>query len=323
MLKRTLLGWAIALLAAAGLPVWAQNFPARTVRVVVPYPAGGPADVVARILTPRLATQLRQPVIVDNKAGAAGAIGVDAVAKAAPDGYTLLFAVNSALTINPHISKALPFDPLTDFTPISTVLDYMFILVVNPQVPVNTVAELVGYAKKNPGKVAFSSAGVGSGNHLAGELLKSATGAPMLHVPYKGSAPAMTAVISGEVSFMFDTTGTAINYIRSGKVRALAVTSVARNKMLPDLPTMIEAGTPGFEVVGWYGFIGPVRLPEPVTSRFIQALKVVMSDPAVEEQLRVQGFDIKLTMSEDFAKRIKTEYSLWNKVVRQANIEKN
>lgn len=322
MSKRILLALAFALIALPGAGS-AQRFPERPIKVVVPYPPGGPLDVVARLLAPRLAPQLGQPVIVDNKSGAAGAIGVDAVAKAPPDGYTLLFTVNATLTINPHTSKALPYDSLKDFTPISTVVDLINILVVNPQVPVKTVAELISYAKQNPRAVAFSSAGNGALNHLAGELLKRATGAPMLHVPYKGSAPAETAVMSGEVTFMFDTTGTAINYVRSGKFRALAVTSTTRNKMLPNLPTMIEAGVPGYEIVGWYGFLGPAHLPEPVTGRIVQALKAVMSDPALQEQLRGQAFDINLTMSEDFAQRIKTEYSLWGKVVRDANIEKN
>lgn len=298
----------------------AQRFPERPIKVVVPYPPGGPLDVVARLLAPRLASQLGQPVIVDNKAGAAGAIGVEAVAKAPPDGYTLLFTVNATLTINPHTSKALPYDSLKDFTPISTVVDIINILVVNPKVPVKTVAELISYAKNNPRVVAFSSAGTGALNHLAGELLKRATGAPMLHVPYKGSAPAETAVMSGEVTFMFDTTGTAINYVRSGKFRALAVTSTTRNKMLPDLPTMIEAGVPGYEIVGWYGFLGPARLPDPVTGKFIQALKAVMDEPALQEQLRSQAFDINLTTSADFAKRIQVEHALWGKVVRDANI---
>ena len=322
MWKRMLLCLALALLAGIGLPTWAQDFPRRTIKVVVPYSAGGAVDVVARILAHRLTTQLGQPVIVENKPGAAGAIGVDAVAKSAPDGYTLLFTANSTHTTGPHVTK-VPYNPLTDFTPISTVLDYSFILVVNPKAPVNTVAELVSYAKKNPTAVTFSSAGVGLGTHLAGELLKSITGAPMLHVPYKGNGPAMMAAISGEVTCVFDTTGTAINYIRGGQVRALAVTSMARNRMLPDLPTMIEAGVPGFDVVGWYGFMGPAHLPDPITNRFIQALKVVINDPAVEKQLRGQGFDIKMTMLQDFANRIKIDYALWGKVVSQIHIEKN
>lgn len=323
MLKRTLLALTFALLILPGLPALAQSFPERPIRLVVPYPPGGPLDVVARLLAPRLAAQLGQPVIIENKAGAAGAIGVDAVAKAAPDGYTMLFTVNATLTISPHTMKAPPYDPLTDLTPIASVVDLVNILTVHPQVPVNTVAELVAYAKKNPKKVTFSSAGVGAMNHLEGELLRNVTAAPMLHVPYKGNAPAMTALISGEVSFMFNAIAAVKNLITSGKVRPLAVTSVARNKMLPDLPTMIEAGIPGFDVVLWYGLLGPARLPEPVTSKYFQALKAVMNEPAVKESLQTQGFDINLLMFADFAKRLKDEYSLWGKVVRETNIEKN
>ncbi len=321
MFKRRLLRLAIAILAAAGLPAWSQSFVSQATKVVVPNPPGGPLDVVARILAPHLATQLRQPVIVDNKSGAAGGIGVDAVAKAAPDGYTLLFTTSASLTVNPHTTKTLPYDPLTDFTPLSTVVEYSSVLVVNPQVPVNTVAELVSYAKENPRKVTYSSGGVGSMSHIEGEMLRRMTGAPMLHVPYKGNAPAMTAVISGEVTFIFNATGFATNSISSGKVRPLAVSSVVRNKMFPELPTMLEAGIPGFDVVLWYGFLGPARLPEPIASRFMQALKVVMSDSAVKEKL--QGFDIKLMTPEDFSRRIKTEHSSWGKVMREVNIEKN
>lgn len=323
MLNRRLLGLTFALLVLPGLPALAQDFPERPIRLVVPYPPGGPLDVVARILAPRFAAQLGQPVAVENKSGAAGAIGVDAVAKAAPDGYTLLFTVNATLTISPHMSKAPPYDPLTDLTPIASVVDLVNILAVHPQVPVRTVAELVAYAKNNPKKITFSSAGVGAMNHLEGELLRNATAAPMLHVPYKGNAPAMTALISGEVTFMFNAIAAVKNFISSGKVRPLAMTSVARNKMLPDLPTMIEAGIPGFDVVLWYGLLGPARLPEQVTNKYLQVVKAVMNESAVNESLQAQGFDVNLLLSADFAKRLKDEYLLWGKVVRETNIEKN
>jgi tripartite-type tricarboxylate transporter receptor subunit TctC len=322
-LKKPIFFLTAALLATVGAAAGAQEYPNRTVKVVVPYSAGGPADAVARILAQGMTRQLGQPVIVENKAGAAGAIGVDFVAESAPDGYTALFTASPTFNISPHITKSLPYDPLTDFTPIATVVDYTSVLVVNPKLPVKTVAELVRYAKDNPGKVAYSSSGVGSSNHLAGELLANATGTNMLHVPYKGNAPAMTAVITGEVAYMFDSTGTAINFIRGGRVNALAVTSVGRNNMLPHLPTMIEAGTPGFDVVGWYGFLGPAKLPRPVVARFDQAVKTVLSDRAVEQELLKQGFDIKVNSSEQFAARIKREYDLWGKVVRDAKIEKN
>lgn len=322
MSKRTLLGLAFALLTLPGMAL-GQGFPERAIKLVVPYPPGGPLDVVARLLTPRLAAQLGQPVIVDNKSGAAGAIGVDSVAKAAPDGYTMLFTVNATLTITTHTSKASPFDPLTDLTPIASVVDLVNILVVHGQVPANTVTELVAYAKKNPKKVTFSSGGVGAMNHLEGELLKNATAAPMLHVPYKGNAPAMTALISGEVSFMFNAIAAVKPHISSGKVRPLAVTSLTRNKMLPELPTMIEAGIPGFDVVLWYGFLGPARLPEAVTGRYLQALKAVMNEAALQESLRAQGFEINLMTSSEFATRLKDEYLLWGKVIRETNVEKN
>ena len=322
MSKRILLGLAVALLISPAVAS-AQGFPERAIRVVVPYPPGGPLDVVARVLAPRLAAQLGQPVIVDNKSGAAGAIGVDAVAKAAPDGYTMLFTVNATLTVSPHTSKSPPYDPLTDLTPIASVVDLVNILVVHYQVPANTVAELIAYAKRNPKKVTFSSAGVGAMNHLGGELLRNATAAPMLHVPYKGNAPAMTAVIGGEVSFMFNAIAAVKPHITSGKVRPLAVTSLTRNKMLPDLPTMVEAGVTGFEVVIWYGFLGPARLPEAITGKYLQALKVVMNEAAVQESLQAQGFDINLMTSSEFAKRLKDEYLLWGEVIRETNVEKN
>jgi len=323
MIRRIIL-WLIASLVGAGSSAaWSQDYPSRPVRIVVPYSAGGGVDVVARVLAIRLAAQLGQAFIIENKPGGGGTIGVDAAAKSQPDGYTLLFTANSTHTTAPHLTKSLPYDTLNDFTPIASVIDYSFTLVVNPRIPVNTVLELIRYAKENPNSTAFSSAGPGSGTHLAGELLKSATGAPMLHVPYKGNAPALMAGISGEVTCLFDTTGTAINHISSGQVRPLAVSSLQRNRMLPDLPTMVESGIPDFDVVGWYGFLGPANLPTAVTNKLISAIKTTMGEPAVDEQLRAQGFDINVTALRDFAERIKSDHMLWGRVVKQANIQAN
>jgi tripartite-type tricarboxylate transporter receptor subunit TctC len=265
-----------------------------------------------------LAAHIGASVIVENRGGAAGAIGAGAVAKSEPDGYTLLFTANSTHTTVPHILKAVAYDPLVDFTPIASVLDYSFFLVVNPRLPIHSVSDLISYAKHNP--VNYSSAGVGSGPHLAGELLKAATGAPMVHIPYSGNGPAMAAVISGDVTFLFDTTGTAINYIHSGQVRPLAVTSTDRNRMMPDVPTMIEAGVPGYEVVGWYGFMGPRGLPEPVIAKFSEALKDVMNDKTIQKRLFDQGFEVNLVQRGEFLARIKHDYSLWGKVIHDANI---
>ncbi|MGH8808117.1 MAG: Bug family tripartite tricarboxylate transporter substrate binding protein [Noviherbaspirillum sp.] len=300
----------------------AQDYPDRPIKLVVAYAAGGPVDSSARMVAKNLAAQLGKPVIVENKTGAGGAIGADAVAKAAPDGYTLFFAASPTQVINPHVHKSLAYDPIKDFTPISLVAHYTNVLVVNNSVPAKNVAELVSYAKANPDKVSFGSAGKGGSNHLSGELLKKITGAPMLHVPYKGNSPAMTDLIGGQITFMFDITGTAMNYISSGKVRALAVTSSVRNSMLPDLPTMIEAGVPGFDVTGWYGLMGPARLPAAVTAKLNQAVKVALYDAALKQQLSVQGYDVIVSTPEEFAATIKKDYEFWGKVVRDAKIEK-
>ena len=230
----------------------AQSYPSRPVRLLVGYAAGGPVDVGARMMAPALQKQLGQPVLIENRAGASGTLAGDLVAKATPDGYTLFFAASPTQTINPHVQKNMPFNPLKDYTPISLLVDYTNVLVVNKDFPAKTVSELVAYAKANPGKVSFGSAGVGGSNHLSGELLKKTTAADMLHVPYKGNAPAMADVIGGKITFMFDIVGTARNFITGERVRALAVTSTRRNRMLPNLPTMIEAGVPKFDVTGWY-----------------------------------------------------------------------
>jgi tripartite-type tricarboxylate transporter receptor subunit TctC len=303
------------------LPAAAQTYPARPIRVIVPYAAGGSVDVVARILAQKLAAQFGQPLTIENRLGAAGAVGAAAVAKADPDGYTLLFTANSTHTTVPHLNKPL-YDPIADFTQISTVLDYSFVLVTNPRLPVHSVADLLQYGRAHPEKMNYSSAGIGSGPHLAGALLQAATGVPMQHIAYRGNAPAMTAVISGEVTFLFDTTGTAINSIEGGLVRPLAVTSATRNAMLPNLPTMAEAGIAGFEVVGWYGFMAPPKLPEAIRNKLVLAIRDAVADPGVAEQLRKQGFDIRVSPPEAFAARLKADYALWGKAVEQANIPK-
>jgi tripartite-type tricarboxylate transporter receptor subunit TctC len=321
MWKAKLAILAVALLTVHMGPASAQDYPTRPIRLVVPFAAGGAVDVVARILAQRLSSQLGQSIVVENRLGAAGAIGAATVAKASPDGYTLLFTANSTHTTVPHVSKPL-YDPLTDFTPIATVLDYSFVLVTNPKSSIATVADLLAYGRTHPDKINFSSAGVGSGPHLAGELLRAATDVPMQHVPYSGNAPAMTAVIAGDVTFLFDTTGTAINYINGGQVRPLAVTSSSRNRMLPNLMTMAESGITGFDVVGWYGFMGPANLPVPIVDRLVAAIRSVLADAGVADQIQRQGFDIRTSRPSEFASRLKADYVLWGKAVKQAGIRK-
>jgi tripartite-type tricarboxylate transporter receptor subunit TctC len=312
---------ALSLLAASHAS--AQNYPDRPITLVVAYAAGGPVDSTARLVAKGLANHLGKPVIVENKAGAGGAIGGGAVAKAAPDGYTLWFAANPTQTINPHIIKSLSYDPVNDFTPVSFVAKYTNVLVVNNDLPIKSVGDLVNYAKANPQKVSYGSAGIGASNHLSGELLSKITGAPMVHVPYKGNSPAMTDVMSGQLTFMFDITSTAINYINAGRVRVLAVTSSTRNSGLPNVPTMIEAGVPGFDVTGWYGVLGPKGMPRPITDKLNKALKAVLSDPALAQQLKTQGYDVSTSTPEEFGKTIQRDHDFWGKVVRDAKIEKN
>lgn len=311
----------IALIGSSALS-WSQEYPTRAVRIVVPYSAAGPADIVARMLAQRLTKPLGQPVIIDNKLGAGGAIALNAVATAAPDGHMLLFTASPTFTISPHITQSLPYDVFADFTALSTVVDYTNVLLVNSQFPANSVADLVNYAKANPGKVTFSSAGVGTSNHLAGELLATVTGTNLVHVPYKGNAPATMAVTSNEVTFFFDAGGTAMQQIKGGRVKGLAVTSGERNRMLPGIPTMSESGIPNFELVGWYGFLAPAKLPDAISRKFVETLKGVMAEPAVTQDLVKQGFDVRVMTGSDFAARIRKEYALYAKVVRDAKIQK-
>lgn len=301
-----------AMLTTSG--VSAQTWPARPVRLLVGYAPGGPVDLGARMIAPHLQKQLGQSVLVENKPGASGTVAGDTVAKATPDGYLLFFAASPTLTINPHVQKSMPFNSLKDFTPLANLVDYANVLVVNRDVPVKTVAELVAYAKANPQKVSFGSAGIGGSNHLSGELLKKATGAAMLHVPYKGNAPAMADVMGGKITFMFDIVSTGRSFINDGRVRGLAVTSKERNAMLPGLPTMIEAGVPGFEVVGWMALVGPPGLLQPVSTRIVAAARGALADADLKKQLVDAGYDVAPSTPQALAARIKSDHDLWARV---------
>ena len=245
---------------------WAQTYPNKPIRLVVPFPPGGPTDVMARLIAQRLSSTLGS-VILENKAGAGGTIGTKAVAAAEPDGYNLLFGGTSTLAINPAVYKDLRYDPVTSFAPVAMVSTSPFVLVVHPSVPVHTVDELVGYAKANPGKVNFGSAGVGTTPHLAGELFKSLTGVDVVHVPYKGGGPVLTDLVAGQIQMTFELTAVLLPLIRAGKLRALAVATEERNPDLPEVPTMIESGVPGCLVSSWFGIVGPAGMPLHVIDR--------------------------------------------------------
>ncbi|SCX73219.1 tripartite tricarboxylate transporter substrate binding protein [Variovorax sp. EL159] len=283
-----------AALATLPLPsrVLAQQPLPSLIKLVVGYSAGGPVDGAARLLAPALSQELGTQVIVDNRPGASGSLGGDAVAKAAPDGTVLFFGASPTITINPNVQRHMAFDPMKDLTPIAPLVDYTNVLVVNNELPVRNVGELLAYAKARPGKVFYGSAGVGASNHLSGALLEKMTGVQMTHVPYKGSAPALADVMGGTVTMMFDIIATSKPFIQSGKVRALAVTSRQRNRMLPEVPTMIESGVPGYDVGGWFGLYGPARMDPALVARVNAAAQKMLAREDIARRLREQGYDV-------------------------------
>ena len=298
----------------------AQTFPNKPLKYVVPFAPGGPTDTFSRALTSRLAEQLGQPVIVENIPGAGASIGMDRVAKSAPDGYTIGLATTGTHAINPALyGPRLTYNALKDFSPLTIAVGYINILVVNPNVPVKSVGELVAYAKANPGKVNFGSAGNGSSNHLSGELLKSLTGAPMQHIPYKGSGPALTDVMGGQLTFMFDSPSTVLPQIRGGKVRALAVTTAKRSAYAPEIPTMDESGLPGYSEAGsdlWYGIVGPAGIPRPIVDKLNAEIVKALRSPEMGERLKTQYLDAWPTTPEEFQKIIEADNAKWGKIVR-------
>ena len=323
MKRLHLLQAASLLLCALGCaPAQSQaTWPERPIKLLVGYPAGGPVDATGRIFARFLAEQLKASVVVENKAGASGMIAADYTSKAAPDGYTLNFVASPSMTITPVVQRSTLFDPRKDFTLIGGVVQYANVLLIGPQIPAKSVAELVAYAKANPDKVAFGSAGVGGSNHLSAELLRQSTGTEMLHVPYKGNSPAMMDVVSGKITFMFDIIGTGRNFIESGQARGLAVTSKTRNPSIPNVPTMIEAGIPGYEVVGWFALIGPLHMPAPVEAKLRAALEAVRKNPEFRKAVEEIGYTVDDGVgAAELAARIATEYVMWQGVVKKGNI---
>jgi tripartite-type tricarboxylate transporter receptor subunit TctC len=310
--------WLLVLLVLS-MPVYGQ-YPSKPLRWIVPFPPGGPTDTFSRPVAAKLAQLLGQPVVVENLAGAGASIGTDRLAKSPPDGYAVALATTGTHAINPHLYGArLPYDALKDFTPLTLAVRYVNVLVVNPNVPAKDVAELVSYAKANPGKVSFGSAGNGSSNHLSGEVLKYVTGAPMQHVPYKGSAPALTDVIAGNLTYMFDILVTSLPQARSGRVRALAVTSATRSPFAPDIPTMAESGVRGYSEAGadlWFGIVAPARLPKPITEKLNQALIEALRSPEIRQRLSAQAFELWTSTPEEFARVIRADHDKWGRIVK-------
>ena len=295
---------------------WA--FPTKPIRVVMGFPAGGPLDQHARLLTDRLQTHLGQPVLVGYKAGAGGTVGAQEVMRSAPDGHTLMLANTGVMVINPALYNKLPYSTLRDFVPVARTAMQPLALMVNPKVPVNSLQEFVAYAKARPGQINYGSAGNGGSSHLVPEMFKSATGLFMVHIPYRGSAPAFTDLMAGQVQFMAESIPQAAQYHKQGKVRALAVTSRERNPALPDIPTVIETGIANFEVVGFYGFLAPAGTPKEVVNKLSDAFKAVMNQPDIRSRMVSQGADPAFLGADDFAKFLTTEMPRWASVVQNS-----
>ncbi|WP_218242512.1 Bug family tripartite tricarboxylate transporter substrate binding protein [Comamonas fluminis] len=303
------------LLMAAGAQA-SDAFPSKPIRLVVGFPAGGPLDQHARLLTDKLQAVLGQPVVVDYKPGAGGSVGAQDVMRSPADGYTLMLANTGVMVINPALYSKLPYNTLKDFTPIARTAMQPLALLVNNKVPAKTLGEFTAYAKANPGKVNFGSAGNGGISHLVPEMYKSAAGVDLVHIPYKGSAPAFTDLIGGQVQFMAESIPQAAAYHKQGKVRALAVTSKERNPALPEVPTAIESGLKGFEVVGFYGFLAPAGTPKPVVDKLSGAFQQVMNNPEVKNRMVEQGADPAFLGSEAFGKFLSSEMPRWAAAVK-------
>jgi tripartite-type tricarboxylate transporter receptor subunit TctC len=309
----------ITIFAGTTTPAVAQTYPVKAVRVVVPFPPGGPADVLGRMLGQKLAERWNQTVIIDNRAGAAGNIGAEVVARSAADGYTLLLNATSHV-VNASMYAKLAFDPLRDFTPVTEVASYMLVLVVHPSVPVTTLAQFVALAKARPGQISVANTGAGTPTQLAAELFKSTAGINLLPVPYKGAAPANTDLLGGQVVAMFNNPINAVPYVKAGKLRALAVTGLQRLSIAPELPTIAESGYPNFEAGTWYGVLGPAQLPPEIVAKIHADVVAVLRLPDIQQKLGAQGWDSIGNNPAEFAAVLKSDFDKWAKVVKAAGL---
>jgi tripartite-type tricarboxylate transporter receptor subunit TctC len=307
---------ALALVAAGA---WAQDYPSRPVHVVVPYPAGGPNDIIVRIVGKRLGETLGQPIVVENRPGAGGNIGTDSVAKSAPDGYTLVSVGPGALIINPLLGK-VPYDTMRDFAPVTIMAVAPNALVAHPSFPAKSVAELIALAKRSPGTINYASGGSGSTPHLAAALFAVMAKVQLTHIPYKGTGPATADLIGGQVQVAFLGIPTVLPHIRSGKLRALAVTGKHRSPELPGVPTVDEAGVPGYELSPWYGLLAPAGTPRAVVARLSDEVTKIVRAPEMREQLSAQGAEPTGGTPEAFAQTLRSDAAVWGKVVKEAGI---
>ena len=318
---RKVLGIAFTLVACwAGAAAHSQEYPNKPIRFMVGFPPGGSTDLAARLIAPRLAERLRQPVIIDNRSGAGGNLAVEAIAKSAPDGYTIGFGVSGSLTINVTLQPNLPYDSVRDLTPITMAVNNPLILVSSTSFPARDVRELAALARSKPDPIAFGSGGNGTAMHLAGELLKQTAGINIVHVPYKGTNPAVNDLVGGQIPLAIVDVASALKFIKAGRIHALGVTGAKRAEMAADIPTISESGAPGFYVQSWFGVIAPARLPEDIVRRLNADLRAVLEAHDLRERFLATGLEPAPTSPEEFGNIIKSEIARWAKVIKDAGI---
>ena len=312
------LGFCALLLLCAALapPAWAQPFPSKPVKLVIPFPPGGSLDNVGRLLAQKISESWGQQVVIENKPGAGGNIGADAVAKSPPDGYTVVMGALSTHAVNPSLYATMPYDAVKDFSPLSLVAITPNVLIVKTATPIASVKDLVAYAKSHPGKTNFGSGSNGSAGHLAGELFKIETGTDVMHIPYKGGAPALAALLAGDTQFMFDNLANAMAQVKGGTVRAIAVTTAQRSKLVPDLPTMAEGGLAGFDISTWFGLMAPAGTPPDVVARWNAEIVKALNAPDVREKMLAQGAEPAPMSPQEFAAFIAKERDKYAKIVK-------
>jgi tripartite-type tricarboxylate transporter receptor subunit TctC len=325
LLKIRITGVVLAAFALVGVAfaegtAHAQTYPTHPIRLILPFPAGGPSDIISRVFGAKLGEVLGQQVVSDNRGGASGMIGAEIAARAAPDGYTIFLGTIGVLTLNPNLYQKLPYDPVRDFQPVSLLSSSPYILLVTPSLPAKSIRELVALAKSRPGQLNYASGGVGTGNHLSGELFKLAAGVNITHVPFKGASVAVGDVIAGNVQMLFINVWPALPHVKSGRARALAITSARRSQAAPDIPTFGESGYPAVENGSWHGVVVPARVSAAIIKRLNEELVKIARQPDVKERLESQGAEISGTTPQEFAAFIRNERERWGKVIRAAGV---
>jgi tripartite-type tricarboxylate transporter receptor subunit TctC len=297
-----------------------QPYPVKSVRIIVPFAAGGPTDIVARTVGQQLTLAMAQPVVIDNRPGAGGVVGADLAAKSAADGYTLLLCSTGAMAINPGLLPNMPYDAVKDFSPITLVVTIPYLLLVQPAFSAQSVKEVVALAKTRPRQLNYGSAGTGTTSHLAMELFRSMAGIEVMHVPYKGSAPAATDLVGGQLQLLFDAPPSSLPFVRSGKLRAIGISTLRRTPLLPEIPTISEAGVPGYEVLTWSGICAPARTPRPVIARLNATIVNGVTTRETRERFAALGADVVANSAEDYARFIASELAKWSRVIRDAGV---